>query len=98
VHDQSTPGGHTSDGSDFTWSRTGTTVVIQEHNRQGSTMMTFDRAITQVNNTTVGVEVYYPVGTVDPPVALDLLAKAVTESAELATIATPSAGSGTPSP
>jgi hypothetical protein len=97
VHDASTPG--VRDGSDFTWSKTDRTVVIQEHNHDGSTPMTFDRAITQVNgNTTVGVEVSYPVGTADPPVALDLLTKAVTDSAELAKIATPSAGSGTPSP
>jgi hypothetical protein len=87
-----------SPGESYTWSETDGTVVIQEHNHRFGTPMTFDRAITQVNNTTVGVEVSYPDGTADPPAVLDLLAKAVTDSAELATIATPSAGSGTPSP
>ena len=58
--------------------------------------MAFDVALTQVNSTFIVVEVSYPVGTADPPVVLDLLAKAKTASAELAKTA--SARSGTASP
>jgi hypothetical protein len=96
VHDASTPG-HTSDRSDFTWVKTDATVVIQEHNDMTTPHpMTFDRAITQVNNTTVGVEVSYPAGTAHPPAVLDLLAKAVTASAELAKTASARSGAASP--
>jgi hypothetical protein len=94
VHDASTPG--PGEGTDFTWEKTDATVVIHEHNHWGPAQMAFDVALTQANSTFIVVEVSYPVGTADPPVLLDLLAKAKTASAELAKTA--SARSGTPSP
>ena len=72
-------------------------IVLREKNRWKTTDWIIETAFRRIGGTIVTVNVSYPVGTADPPVALDLLAKAVTDSAELAKIATP-AGSGTPSP
>ena len=73
-------------------------IVLRENNRWAATDWIIETAFRRIGGTIVTVNVSYPAGTADPPAVLDLLAKAVTDSAELATIATPAAGSGTPSP
>jgi hypothetical protein len=85
-------------GYSFTVDHVDGAILLREKNRWEGTDWIIETALRRIGQTIVTIDVSYTVGTVDPPVALDLLAKAVTDSAELAKIATPAAGSGTPSP